>query len=36
MGAIFFTVFAGVMMILFSIGLFALAWRLYRGGNASA
>jgi uncharacterized membrane protein HdeD (DUF308 family) len=31
MGAIFFVIFAGVMMILFSIGLFALAWRLYRG-----
>jgi len=36
MGAIFFTVFAGVMMVLFSIGLFALAWRLYRGGSAAA
>ena len=36
MGAIFFTVFAGVMMILFSIGLFALAWRLYQGGSAAA
>jgi uncharacterized membrane protein HdeD (DUF308 family) len=36
MGAIFFTVFAGVMMILFSVGLFALAWRLYRGGTAAA
>ncbi len=36
MGAIFFTVFAGVMMILFSIGLFALAWRLYSGGSAAA
>jgi len=35
MGAIFFTVFAGVTMILFSIGLFALAWRLYSGGGAS-
>ena len=35
MGAIFFTVFAGVTMILFSIGLFALAWRLYRGGPAA-
>ena len=31
MGAIFFTVFAGVMMILFSIGLFTLAWRIYGG-----
>jgi uncharacterized membrane protein HdeD (DUF308 family) len=31
MGAIFFVVFAGVMMILFAAGLFALAWRLYRG-----
>ena len=36
MGAIFFTVFAGVTMILFSIGLFALAWRLYSGGPAAA
>jgi uncharacterized membrane protein HdeD (DUF308 family) len=36
MGAIFFTVFAGVMMILFSIGLFALAWRLYNGASAAA
>ena len=36
MGAIFFTIFAGVMMILFSIGLFALAWRIYRGGNVPA
>ena len=35
MGAIFFTVFAGVMMILFSIGLFTLAWRLYSGGKAA-
>jgi len=35
MGAIFFTVFAGVTMILFSIGLFALAWRLYRRGPAA-
>jgi uncharacterized membrane protein HdeD (DUF308 family) len=29
MSAIFFVVFGGVMMILFSIGLFTLAWRLY-------
>jgi uncharacterized membrane protein HdeD (DUF308 family) len=36
MGAIFFTVFAGVMMILFSVGLFTLAWRLYSGGKAAA
>ena len=34
-GAIFFTVFVGVTMILFSIGLFALAWRLYRRGPAA-
>ena len=32
--AIFFVIFGGVMMILFSIGLFALAWRLYRGASA--
>ncbi len=36
MGAIFFVVFAGVMMILFSIGLFTLAWRLYSGKPAAA
>src|ERR1700712_3986214 len=34
MSAIFFVVFGGVMMILFSIGLFALAWRLYSGKGA--
>ena len=33
MGAIFFTVFGGVLMILFSIGLFALAWRMWQGGS---
>ena len=27
----FFVIFGGVLMILFSIGLFALAWRLYSG-----
>ena len=32
--AIFFVIFGGVMMILFSIGLFALAWRLYSGKGA--
>lgn len=35
-GAVFFTVFAGVMMILFSIGLFALAWRLYSAKGVAA
>jgi len=34
MGAIFFVVFAGFMMIFFAAGLFALAWRLYRGAQA--
>jgi uncharacterized membrane protein HdeD (DUF308 family) len=32
--AIFFVIFGGVMMILFSIGLFTLAWRLYSGKGA--
>ena len=36
MSAVFFVVFAGVMMILFSIGLFTLAWRLYRGSGSAA
>jgi uncharacterized membrane protein HdeD (DUF308 family) len=36
MGAIFFTIFAGVMMILFSIGLFTLAWRIYSGKGVPA
>lgn len=36
MGAVFFTMFAGVVMILFSVGLFALAWRIYRGPEATA
>ena len=31
MSAIFFVIFGGVMMILFSIALFVLAWRLYSG-----
>jgi uncharacterized membrane protein HdeD (DUF308 family) len=31
MSAIYFVIFGGVMMILFSIGLFVLAWRLYTG-----
>jgi len=31
MGAVFFSVFAGVMMILFAAGLFVLAWRLWSG-----
>ncbi|HEX4296483.1 MAG TPA: DUF308 domain-containing protein [Devosia sp.] len=36
MSALFLVVFAGVMMILFSIGLFTLAWRLYRGNAVPA
>ena len=36
MSAIFLVVFAGFMMILFAVGLFALAWRLYRGAPAAA
>lgn len=35
-GAIFFVIFGGVLMILFSVGLFAMAWRLYKGQSASA
>jgi len=31
MSALFFVVFGGVLMILFSIGLFTLAWRLWSG-----
>ena len=31
MSAIYFVIFGGVLMILFAIGLFALAWRLYSG-----
>lgn len=31
MSALVFVVFGGVLMILFSFGLFALAWRLWRG-----
>ncbi|MDO8361201.1 MAG: DUF308 domain-containing protein [Devosia sp.] len=34
MSALFLVVFIGVMMILFAIGLFALAWRLYSGKGA--
>ena len=30
-GAIFFTVFAGVLMIFFSFGLFTIGWRLWKG-----
>ncbi|MEP7241447.1 MAG: DUF308 domain-containing protein, partial [Devosia sp.] len=36
MGAQFFIVFAGVMMILFAAGLFVLAFRLYRGAAATS
>lgn len=36
MGAVFFTVFAGVLMILFAVALLGLAWRLYRGADATA
>ncbi|MBI4920327.1 MAG: DUF308 domain-containing protein [Devosia nanyangense] len=36
MSALFLVVFIGVMMILFAIGLFALAWRLYRAKGATA
>jgi uncharacterized membrane protein HdeD (DUF308 family) len=36
MGALFFVVFAGFMMILFSAGLFTLAWRLWSGKVAAA
>jgi len=36
MSAIFFVIFGGVMMILFSIGLFTLAWRLYSGKGVAA
>ena len=31
MSAIYFVIFGGLLMIVFSIGLFTLAWRLYRG-----
>ncbi len=34
MSAILLTIFAGVLMILFSIGLFTLAWRLWSGSGA--
>lgn len=30
-GAIFFTIFAGVLMIFFSFGLFTIGWRLWKG-----
>lgn len=36
MSAVLFVIFGGVLMILFSFGLFALAWRLYRGSDATA
>lgn len=36
MSAIFLVVFVGVTMILFAVGLFALAWRLYNGTGAAA
>lgn len=36
MGAIFLTVFGGVLMILFSVPLFAIAWRLWSGGGEKA
>jgi uncharacterized membrane protein HdeD (DUF308 family) len=36
MSALFLVVFIGVMMILFAIGLFALAWRLFSGTGATA
>jgi hypothetical protein len=36
MSAIFVVVFGGVMAILFSIGLFVLAWRLWSGTAAAA
>ena len=36
MSALFLVVFIGVMMILFAIGLFALAWRLWSGKGATA
>ena len=35
-GAVFFVIFGGVLMILFSIGLFALAFRLYRGQSSAS
>jgi uncharacterized membrane protein HdeD (DUF308 family) len=36
MSAIYFVIFGGVLMILFSIGLFTLAWRLWSGKGAAA
>lgn len=36
MSAIYFVIFGGVMMILFSVGLFTLAWRLYSGKSVAA
>jgi uncharacterized membrane protein HdeD (DUF308 family) len=36
MSAIFLVIFAGVMMIFFSFGLFTMAWRLYSGKGAMA
>lgn len=36
LGAVVLTIMGGVLMILFSIPLFALAWRLWNGGRAGA
>jgi uncharacterized membrane protein HdeD (DUF308 family) len=36
LGAVVLTIMGGVLMILFSIPLFALAWRLWNGGKAGA
>ncbi len=35
-GALFFVIFGGVLAILFSVPLFALAWRMWSGGGAKA
>jgi uncharacterized membrane protein HdeD (DUF308 family) len=36
LGAVVLTIMGGVLMVLFSIPLFALAWRLWTGGRAAA
>ena len=36
LGAVFLTVFGGVLMILFAVPLVALAWRMWQGGGAKA
>ena len=36
MSAILLTIFAGILMIVFSVGLFTLAWRLWSGGDKVA